>query len=150
VEVPLLDPAGWAPARSFQVRLDQPRGALLGAQRQTSVAITHFAQAPDDRLVFLPNVRRASPPAPARPSRLAFVSTRDGNQEIYTIREDGTDLRRLTNDPASDGGPSWSPDGSRIVFASDRTTMTQLYVVAAQGGPTTPLIRTPFVATNPA
>jgi Tol biopolymer transport system component len=150
VEVPLLDPAGWAPARSFQVRLDQPRGALLGAQRQTSVAITDFAQAPEDRLVFLPNVRQPSPPAPVRPSRLAFVSTRDGNQEIYTIREDGTDLRRLTNDPASDASPSWSPDGSRIVFASDRTTVTQLYVVAAQGGPTTPLISTSFVATNPA
>jgi TolB protein len=49
---------------------------------------------------------------------LTLSSTRDGNQEIYVIRHDGQELRRLTNDPAIDAHPAWSPDGQRIVFAT--------------------------------
>jgi len=39
--------------------------------------------------------------------RIAFQSARDGNFEIYTIKRDGSDVRRLTNDPKFDGAPSW-------------------------------------------
>jgi TolB protein len=42
-------------------------------------------------------------------------------------------LRRLTSDPAIDTSPSFSPDGSRIVFNSDRSGSPQLYVMAADG-----------------
>jgi Tol biopolymer transport system component len=38
---------------------------------------------------------------------IAFVSERDGNPEIYSMRADGTDETRLTNDPANDWWPSW-------------------------------------------
>ena len=48
------------------------------------------------------------------PGRIAFVSTRDGNQEVYVVNTDGTGLTRLTNDPGADYFPAWSPDGSRI------------------------------------
>lgn len=63
-------------------------------------------------------------------ARLAFMdslflpSTRGGtsaaNHEIYAINLDGTGLKRLTNSPGEDGWPAWSPDGTRIVFASQR------------------------------
>jgi Tol biopolymer transport system component len=36
--------------------------------------------------------------------------------ELYTIKTDGSELTRLTNDPAFDYQPAWSPDGSRIAF----------------------------------
>ena len=52
--------------------------------------------------------------------KIAFVSSRDGNPEIYTINTDGTELTRLTNDPAVDEEPAWSPDG-RIAFVSERS-----------------------------
>jgi TolB protein len=52
--------------------------------------------------------------------RIAFTSDRDGDYEIYTIRPDGTDLRRLTNSPGNDAHNSWSPDGEWIVFTSVR------------------------------
>jgi Tol biopolymer transport system component len=42
------------------------------------------------------------------------------NSEIYTMNADGGDLVNLTNSPADDGGPDWSPDGKEIVFASSR------------------------------
>src|SRR6266705_1273163 len=41
---------------------------------------------------------------------IAFVGTRDGNPEIYLCDPEGKDLRRITNDPARDEHPAWSPD----------------------------------------
>ena len=52
--------------------------------------------------------------------RIAFVSGRDGNAEIYSQNIDGSDLRRLTDHPARDAFPTYSPDGTQIVFNSNR------------------------------
>jgi Tol biopolymer transport system component len=51
---------------------------------------------------------------------IAFIRRVDGDFELFTIRSDGTQLRRLTRWPGNEGHPSWSPDGERIVFASGR------------------------------
>ena len=64
---------------------------------------------------------------------IAFVSSRDGNPEIYTINTDGTNLTRLTNNPAIDEEPAWSPDGKRIAFVSSRSGDSELYVMNADG-----------------
>jgi hypothetical protein len=65
--------------------------------------------------------------------RIAFVSNRDGNNEIYSMEPDGGDLRNLTNDPASDTEPAWSPHGSTIAFISDRDGIPDIYVMNADG-----------------
>ena len=44
--------------------------------------------------------------------KIAFDTNRDGNEEIYVMNPDGTGQTRLTNDPASDFEPAWSPDVS--------------------------------------
>ena len=51
---------------------------------------------------------------------IAFTSFRDGDYEIYTIKPDGTELKRLTDSPGNDAHSSWSPDGKWIAFASAR------------------------------
>jgi len=51
---------------------------------------------------------------------IAFTSNRDGDFEIYTIKPDGTNLRRLTSSPGVDGHSIWSPDGEWIMFSSSR------------------------------
>lgn len=40
------------------------------------------------------------------------------NFDLYTVRPDGTDLRRLTDHPASDGHPVWTADGKQILYNS--------------------------------
>jgi dipeptidyl aminopeptidase/acylaminoacyl peptidase len=81
-----------------------------------------------------PDAGPPAPPPPAGSSRIAFVSERDGNREIYIVNADGTGLVRLTNEPANDDAPAWSPDGSRIAFVSDRSGCgPDLYVMNADG-----------------
>ena len=65
--------------------------------------------------------------------RIAFTSSRDGNNEIYVVDSDGSNLRRLTNDPADDGYPSWSPDGRSIVFHSSRDGNGEIYAMGSDG-----------------
>jgi len=65
--------------------------------------------------------------------RIAFVSDRDGDWEIYVMNADGTDQRRLTRSPGTDRAPAWSPDGSRIAFESDRGGDFDIYVIGSDG-----------------
>lgn len=51
---------------------------------------------------------------------ITFVSDRDGNEEIYLMRTNGKDLKRLTNDKSSDIHPYFSPDSKYILFNSTR------------------------------
>jgi Tol biopolymer transport system component len=58
---------------------------------------------------------------PGTNGRIAFALDRRGNGgEIYTMRPDGTGMRRLTHLGPSAERPQWSPDGARIVFQMDR------------------------------
>jgi len=66
---------------------------------------------------------------------VAFHSDRDlsGNMDIYIIDILDGRSQRLTNHPAMDTNPSWSPDGKRIVFSSDRDGDFDLYVINPDG-----------------
>lgn len=64
---------------------------------------------------------------------VAFVSDRDGNPEIYAMSADGSNVRRLTDQELLDGGPQWSPDGSRIAFFSARDGNLEIYVMDENG-----------------
>jgi hypothetical protein len=65
--------------------------------------------------------------------RIVFESTLSGTYSIYSISDDGSDVRRLTPDSANNEQARWSPDGKRIVFSSDRAGHLDLYLMNADG-----------------
>ena len=67
--------------------------------------------------------------------KIVFSSTRDGDSEIYVMESDGSKQVRITIDPARDYDPSWSPDGERIAFVSNRERgQEQIFVMDSDGG----------------
>lgn len=70
---------------------------------------------------------------PGPTGKLAFVSSRDGNPEIYAAFPDGSGWARLTSNPAVDLEPVWSPDGTQIAFTSNRTGKFEVYTMGANG-----------------
>jgi Tol biopolymer transport system component len=91
-------------------------------------------------------------------SKIAFTSNRSANPtdphptcynqalEIWVMNADGSGLRNLTNHCRGDVWPSWSADGSEIVFGSDRGQTTNyawdLWKIPAAGGTATRLTAT--------
>lgn len=72
--------------------------------------------------------------------RIVFESWRDGNSEIYVMNSDGSAQTRLTNNPAADTSPCWSPDGAFIAYVSNRNGRRQIFRMAADGTSNTLLI----------
>ncbi len=67
--------------------------------------------------------------------RLTLVLSKDENSEIYTLSNNRT-LRRLTRHFNIDTSPTWSPDGKKIAFTSDRSGRgaPQIYIMDAHDG----------------
>jgi Tol biopolymer transport system component len=80
-----------------------------------------------------------------------LTDARPKNPDIYLMRADGSDVRRLTTAPGYDGGPFISPDGKWIVFRSDRKKegMLQIYVIGVDGKNETALTDTEGVNWGP-
>ncbi len=88
---------------------------------------------------------------------IAFRSDRSGDEEIYTMRPDGTDVRRLTDAVASassfDSAPNWSPDGSKLVFerlGDIGPTDIELFTVTRDGSEETRITFDPRLNLAPA
>ncbi len=64
---------------------------------------------------------------------IVFVSDRDGNDEIYIMNSDGSDLQRLTNNTSNDVMPKFSPDGKQITFLSDRIGPYEIFIMNSDG-----------------
>ena len=67
-------------------------------------------------------------------TKIAFSSTRSGNSEIWVANVNGSGQRRLTESPASDTAPCWSPTGQEIAFTSNRQGgQPQIWVMDSEG-----------------
>jgi Tol biopolymer transport system component len=79
-------------------------------------------------------------------SQIAFTSNRGGDFDIYVMKSDGSDQRRLTNMAGRDSSPAWSPRGDQIAFVNGGDTTfagmvnstvcnhPNIYLVSADGG----------------
>ncbi len=77
---------------------------------------------------------------------IAFVSANSGNDEIYRMTSDGSVVQQLTNNQWEwDKHPSWSPDGSQIVFFSNRGVgRPQIWIMNADGSGQKNLVASEF------
>lgn len=77
---------------------------------------------------------RDTAPAPSPDGqKIAFMSQQEGNWDIYIVNANGSNLQRLTDDPAEDGLPTWSPDGKVLAFVSQRGGSWGIWAMTAGG-----------------
>jgi len=70
-------------------------------------------------------------------TQIAYLSNRDGNQEVYVMDIDGSNQTRLTKNRIRDGDPAWSPDGSKVFFTSQNVFgIYDIYKVNKNGSST--------------
>lgn len=74
-------------------------------------------------------------------SMIAF--TTEGQEDLFVMRSDGSDMRQLTNDIARDRGASWSADGEQIAFYSSRSGKYQVWAINPDGSGLTQLSNVP-------
>ncbi len=109
----------------------QPESTRVSGSASTPVATAIVALSPEPQVIAVAGCKKIAFAMFADPQRQ--------NADIYTICPDGSELKRLTNDPAIDDSPTWSPDGTQIAFASSRSGASQIYVMGADGGAPTQL-----------
>ena len=65
--------------------------------------------------------------------KLLVTSDHLGNDEIFLMNVDGSEMKNLTNGDAEELAPAWSPDGKKIAFASNWSGHFNIFVMDADG-----------------
>jgi TolB protein len=118
--------------------LDEPPPKLAGAKEQHTVSglpldsTYYFAIKSQDEAGNWSTLSNVASGLPLAIGGIAFISNRDGNDEIYVTSPDGLCVRNITQNQADDWGPVWSGD-RRIAFMSLRDGNWNIYVAHPDG-----------------
>src|SRR5215471_18013708 len=72
-------------------------------------------------LLFALSVSASAAPTLRANGKIAFVSGYNGGSEIFLVDPDSNNPVRLTSNSVVDDHPTWSPDGTKIAFVSERS-----------------------------
>lgn len=106
---------------------------VFRAKGRTGVGLRLASAGLNDIVTITDRDEDTAPALSSDGQKLVFMSRRDGNWEIYLINADGSDLTRLTDDPAQDGLPTWSPDGRAIAYVSNTGGEWAIWAVTLNG-----------------
>lgn len=84
-------------------------------------------------LAWIAAVFFIAPLASYAQERIVFQTNRDGNDEVYSMKTDGTNPLNLTNHAQFDGEPSIAGNGSKIAFSSTREGNLEIYIMNPDG-----------------
>jgi eukaryotic-like serine/threonine-protein kinase len=150
-EIPTLGPS--EPLPTFTATIEAPSPTPLPTYTPTPTFLPTEGPSPTPSITLVPSPT----PVGGGFGQIAFTSERTGVPQIYLIKvADGSDLHPITNVPEGACQPSWSPDGSRLVFTSpckfntDSYRESSLYIINADGTGLTPLSTTPGGDFDPA
>jgi Tol biopolymer transport system component len=127
------DEPAWSPdGRMIAFRAYRDERPLGGRRWQKMLRVISADGSGERKLTWLSNSDGSFSWSPDG-RRIAFVSDRDGNDEVYVVNADGSGLRNLTRNPGRDGHPVWSSDGRTIGFVGRRGGNRDIYVMNADG-----------------
>ncbi|MBN1138405.1 MAG: PD40 domain-containing protein, partial [Anaerolineae bacterium] len=134
----------WSPSGD-QIAFHSDRGGdfdiwVMNADGSNPVNLTNHPG--DDRY---PAWSPAPPEGGTGGARIAFASDRDGSYDIWVMNADGSGPFKLTDSPARDRYPIWSPDGTHLTFNTDRDGNQEIYIMNASGGDLVNVTNTPYI-----
>ncbi|MEO8354412.1 MAG: protein kinase [Chloroflexota bacterium] len=139
---------------AFTATVEQPTSTRTLVPTQTSTPVVESTPTPDSTPIPQSTLLGGGS------GQIAFASTRSGVPQIYLINLDGTNLVQLTENENGACQPSWSPDGSQLVFISpcrrggdfleNVYPDSSLYVMNADGTATRQLMNVPGADFEPA
>jgi Tol biopolymer transport system component len=135
-QTPLTLPANFPP-QVFSDQTISNGGRMVGAQSVSgvkSIWVTNINGSTSPVQLTIGPANDYSPVWSPDGLKIAFVSDRDNNPEVYVMKADGSEQTRLTNNAVSDTLPVWSPDSQKIAFVSNRDNNSEIYSMDADGG----------------
>jgi Tol biopolymer transport system component len=112
----------------------------LGVALILSAVLISSSMHPGTATTTRPHSGAALPALPASPlTDLVYDKVVAGNKDVYLAPADGGPERRLTDSPAEDMLPRWTPDGRGVVFSSERSGHWQVWLLPLPKGAPRPL-----------